>query len=129
MCEKWVCSILPVVMGLLVVTQPADAQQVENLVLNHSFEEDEVIQDDGAYDGWWTWNPAEGAGSVASVDNTDSIDGSRSIRVDPFLHTRQSLLPAHLPIELHHVLCGESEPNMSHLLLFQKDTCSVADQG
>ncbi|UCD48960.1 MAG: carbohydrate binding domain-containing protein [Phycisphaerales bacterium] len=83
MCRKLVCSVVLMVLALVAVMPVAQAQQVENLVLNHSFEEDEVIQDDGAYEGWWTWNPAEGAGSVATVDEADSIDGARSIRVDP----------------------------------------------
>ncbi len=57
--------------------------QVENLVLNPSFEEDEVILDDPDWEQWCTWNPDEGAGSSVTVVNTESIDGSRSLRVDP----------------------------------------------
>lgn len=83
MWERWVCSVLLAVLALLAIVPAAQARQVENLVLNNSFEEDEDIQDDGAYDGWWTWNSAEGAGSVATVDETEAIDGVRSIRIDP----------------------------------------------
>jgi len=57
--------------------------QVENLAINPSFEEDEVILDDPEWEMWCTWNPDEGAGSSVTVVNTESIDGSRSLRVDP----------------------------------------------
>ncbi len=83
MCKKLICSAVLTVWGLVAVAPLAQAQQVENLVLNYSFEVDEVIQDDAAYQGWWTWNSAEGAGGLATVDDTDAIDGARSVRVDP----------------------------------------------
>ncbi|MDI6451854.1 carbohydrate binding domain-containing protein [Anaerobaca lacustris] len=83
MYKNLICSVVLAAWGLSAVTPLAQAQQVENLVLNHSFEVDEVIQDDGAYQGWWTWNPAEGAGSMVTVDDIEFIDGARSIRVDP----------------------------------------------
>ncbi len=57
--------------------------QAQNLLQNPSFEQDEAIQDDPDWAGWVTWNPAEGAGSNAAVDETDSIEGARSLRIDP----------------------------------------------
>jgi hypothetical protein len=54
-----------------------------NLVQNPSFEEDEVILDDPDWEKWTTWNPAEGAGSNATIVDTDSIDGARSLMVEP----------------------------------------------
>ena len=59
--------------------QTASAQ-VENLMLNSSAEEDESLTD---WTGWGTWNPAEGEGSTAAFDDTESIDGARSLRIDP----------------------------------------------
>ena len=56
---------------------------VGNLVLNPSFEEDEAILDDPNWEAWATWNPAEGAGSNATIVDTESIDGARSLRIDP----------------------------------------------
>ncbi len=56
--------------------------QVGNLLLNPSFEEDEAILDDPDWAQWTTWNPAEGAGSSATIVDTESIDGARSLRVD-----------------------------------------------
>ncbi len=82
MCKKLYFLIVLVVLNLAVVP-PATQAQVENLVVNPSFEEDEAIQDDAAGEHWWTWNPAEGAGSVATVDETEFIDGAKSLRIEP----------------------------------------------
>jgi len=57
--------------------------QVENLLLNPSCEEDEDILNDLTYEQWWTWNPAEGAGSTATIVDTEVVDGKRSLRVEP----------------------------------------------
>ena len=57
--------------------------EVENLVLNPSFEEDEAVLDDPDWLQWCTWNPAEGAGSNATIVDTESVDGARSLRVEP----------------------------------------------
>jgi hypothetical protein len=54
-----------------------------NLLQNPSFEEDEPILDDPDWVQWCTWNPAEGAGSNATIVDTESIDGTRSLRVEP----------------------------------------------
>jgi hypothetical protein len=61
---------------------PPDGQ-VENLALNPSFEEDEDILDDSTWTAWCTWNPAEGAGSNVTIVDTESVDGARSLRVEP----------------------------------------------
>jgi hypothetical protein len=54
-----------------------------NLVKNPSFEEDEVILDDPTWEQWATWNPAEGAGSNVTIVDTDSVDGARSLLIEP----------------------------------------------
>jgi hypothetical protein len=55
----------------------------ENLLQNPSFEEDEAILDDPDWVNWCTWNPAEGAGSNATIVDTEAIDGARSLRIEP----------------------------------------------
>ncbi len=57
--------------------------QVENLALNPSFEEDEVILDDPDWEQWCTWNPEDVTGSNATIVDTEFIDGTRSLRVEP----------------------------------------------
>ncbi|MHC4310346.1 MAG: carbohydrate binding domain-containing protein, partial [Planctomycetota bacterium] len=58
--------------------------QVVNLALNPSLEEDEVaILNDPDWESWCTWNPDDVTGSNAQIDDTESIDGARSLRVDP----------------------------------------------
>jgi hypothetical protein len=52
-------------------------------VLSPSFEELEVILDDPYWYHWCTCNPPEGAGSNATIVDTESIDGARSLRVEP----------------------------------------------
>jgi hypothetical protein len=54
-----------------------------NLLQNPSFEEDEPILDDPDWVSWCTWNPAEGAGSNVTIVDTESIDGARSLLVEP----------------------------------------------
>ena len=58
--------------------------QVVNLALNPSFEEDEdFILDDPDWFQWCTWDPDDVAGSNAIIVDTESVDGERSLRVDP----------------------------------------------
>jgi hypothetical protein len=58
--------------------------QVVNLALNPSFEEDEdFILDDPEWFQWCTWDPDDVSGSNAQIDDTESVDGDRSLRVDP----------------------------------------------
>jgi len=54
-----------------------------NLLQNPSFEEDEAILDDPDWAQWCTWNPAEGAGSNATIVDTESIHGTKSLRIEP----------------------------------------------
>lgn len=73
------------VLGLfLFVVAPAATQgQVVNLVQNPSFEEDEAILDDPAWDNWCTWGYDTGVNSTVKFDTSECIDGVRSLRVDP----------------------------------------------
>jgi len=77
------CIYLTYLVLVLVAFPLVTHAQVENLALNPSFEEDEVILDDPDWEQWCTWNPDEGAGSSVTVDETEFIDGTRSLRVDP----------------------------------------------
>jgi len=54
-----------------------------NLVQNPSFEEDEPILDDPDWVHWCTWNDTAGAGSNTTIVDTDSIDGTRSLQIQP----------------------------------------------
>ena len=75
--------------------EPSD---VENLVLNPSFEEDEAILDDPAWQQWATWNPAEGAGSNATVVDTESFDGARSLLIEPVGIENWHFMVLYMPI-------------------------------
>ena len=59
------------------------SDEVENLMQNPSFEEDEPVLDDPDWVQWCTWNPAEGAGSNATIVDTDAADGARSLKIEP----------------------------------------------
>ena len=60
-----------------------EPEPIVNLVLNPSFEEDEDVLDDPTWYSWATWNPAEGAGSNATIVDTDAADGARSLLIEP----------------------------------------------
>ncbi|MHC4174625.1 MAG: carbohydrate binding domain-containing protein [Planctomycetota bacterium] len=81
MSKELICLVSFVL--VLVAFPPVTHAQVDNLLQNPSFEEDEVILDDPNYEIWATWNSPEGAGSSVTVDDTEFIDGTRSLRVDP----------------------------------------------
>jgi len=71
-------------LALSLVVAPAATQgQVVNLVRNPSFEEDEVILDDPAWDNWCTWAYGVGVNSTVKFDTSECIDGVRSLRIDP----------------------------------------------
>ena len=72
--------------------------EVENLVQNPSFEEDEAILDDPDWLQWCTWNPAEGAGSNAAIVDTDAADGVKSLRIDPVGPENWHFIVLSLPI-------------------------------
>jgi len=57
--------------------------QVDNLLQNPSFEEDEVILGDPAWEIWTTWGWEDGLNSTVEFDETEFIDGTRSLRVEP----------------------------------------------
>jgi hypothetical protein len=73
---------------------------VENLVLNPSFEEDEVILDDPDWYQWCTWNPAEGAGSNVTIVDTDAADGAKSLRIEPVGVENWHFIVLNMPIPL-----------------------------
>ncbi len=81
MCKRLICLISFIL--VLVVIQPVThAQQVENLVLNPSFEEDEVIlADDG--EKWATWGWENSLNTTVEFDETTFVDGIRSLRINP----------------------------------------------
>jgi len=82
MCKKLICLILFV---LVLAALPAVTHaQVENLVQNPSFEEDEVILDDPDWEQWCTWGDQDGLNSTIEIDETEFIDGIRSLRIEPY---------------------------------------------
>jgi len=81
MCKKLI-YLISIVLLLVTLPTAANAQAV-NLLLNPSFEEDEAVLDDPDWYQWCTWNPAEGAGSNATIVDTDSVDGTKSLRIEP----------------------------------------------
>lgn len=69
---------------LISVPFMVQAQEVENLVLNPSFEdENDIIDDAWIENGWVTWGDGDGLPSVVEMDEDDFIDGLRSARVEP----------------------------------------------
>ena len=71
------------VVFVLVAIPAATHAQVENLLKNPSFEEDEVIQEDPAWEVWTTWGWESGLNSTIAFDETEFIDGARSLRIEP----------------------------------------------
>jgi len=80
MWHKSVYLMMLVALSLWAVPHVTQAQI--NLAPNPSFEEDEPILDDASWTAWCTWNDPAGAGSNARFDDTEFIDGLRSLRVD-----------------------------------------------
>ncbi|NQT01691.1 MAG: carbohydrate binding domain-containing protein, partial [Planctomycetes bacterium] len=97
MCKRLICLISFVL--VLVVVQPVtQAQQVENLALNPSFEEDELILDDPAWEQWATWGAEGGLNSTVEIDETEFIDGERSLRIIPTGDTNWHFIVLNLPV-------------------------------
>jgi len=96
MCKKLICliSFILVPVAVPLVTHA----QVDNLVLNPSFEEDEVILNDEAYEHWWTWGWEDGLNSTIEIDETEFVDGKRSIRVNPKGDTNWYFMVDYSPI-------------------------------
>ncbi len=82
MCRKLVYLVIFVAFALIAVPSVTHAQ-VANLLQNPSFEEDEVIQADPAWERWTTWGWESGLNSTVAFDETESIDGTRSLRIEP----------------------------------------------
>jgi len=76
--------------------------QVENLVINPSFEEDEVILDDPEWLQWTTWGYESGLNSTVEFDETEFVDGKRSLRVIPTgdINWYFIVLQDYLPLEV-----------------------------
>jgi len=72
--------------------------QVVNWIVNPSFEDDEPIFNDPDWDNWATWNSAEGAGSMVEIDETEFIDGKRSLRVEPLGTANWHFIVLSIPI-------------------------------
>ncbi len=96
MCKKLI--FLVSIVSLLVALPATAHAQAVNLVLNPSFEEDEAVLDDPAWEQWATWNPAEGAGSNATIVDTDAADGARSLRIEPVGVENWHFIVLYLPI-------------------------------
>ena len=95
--KKSIFLAMLVVFGVAGVP-PATYGQVENLILNPSFEEDEVILDDPAWEQWATWGYETGLSSTVEIDENEFIDGTRSLRVIPTGDTNWYFIVLNLPI-------------------------------
>ncbi len=80
--RKSIYLAMLVALGLAAVP-PMTHAQVTNLVSNPSFEEDEAILNDAAYEYWWTWGWDTGLTSTARIDDKEAVDGIRSLRIEP----------------------------------------------
>ena len=96
MCKKFI-YLLSFILVLVAVPLVSQAQ-VENLAINPSFEEDEVILNDTAYEHWWTWGWEDGLTSTVEIDETEFVDGTRSIRVNPIGDTDWYFMVANSPM-------------------------------
>ncbi len=74
--------------------------QVDNLMLNPSFEEDEVILNDQDYEHWWTWGWEDGLNSTVEIDEAEFVDGAISLKVNPIGDTNWFFIVANSPIPL-----------------------------
>jgi hypothetical protein len=97
MCRKWFFSVTLAVFVLVTVPAATHAQ-VENLLSNPSFEEDEVILDDPEWLQWATWGYEDGLQSTVEIDETEFIDGKRSLKVIPTGTTNWYFIVLNLPI-------------------------------
>ena len=78
----------------------AQEEEFVNLVLNPSFEEDEVILNDPAWQAWATWGDQDGVNSTVEIDETEFIDGSRSLRIDPVGAVNWHFIVLNLPMDV-----------------------------
>ena len=89
----WLCIVL-----ILTAVPLAAHAQVVNLLSNPSFEEDEVILDDPAWEQWATWGYEDGLNSTVEIDETEFIDGKRSLKVIPTGNTNWYFIVLNSPI-------------------------------
>ena len=89
----WLCIVL-----ILTAVPLAAHAQVVNLLSNPSFEEDEVILDDPAWEQWETWGYEDGLNSTVEIDETEFIDGKRSLKVIPTGTTNWYFIVLNSPI-------------------------------
>jgi len=100
MCKKLICLISFVL--VFVVAQPVThAQPADNLTINPSFEEDEVILDDPTWEQWATWGDQGGLNSTVEIDETEFIDGERSLRIIPTGNTNWHFIVLNQPIPVN----------------------------
>ncbi|MGE5294115.1 MAG: carbohydrate binding domain-containing protein [Solirubrobacterales bacterium] len=97
MCDK---SLRLILVALGLVLAPAAHAQVVNMALNGSFEEDEVILNDPAWTEWATWGDQAGLNSTVELDNTEFVDGARSLRIVPKGDTNWYFIVLNLPIPM-----------------------------
>jgi len=89
------CSSLVLILAAVPLVTHA---QVVNLLSNPSFEEDEVILDDPAWEQWATWGYEDGLSSTVEFDETEFVDGKRSLKVIPTGSTNWYFIVLNLPI-------------------------------
>jgi hypothetical protein len=92
-----ICWVVLAALGL-VVFPTANQGQIVNLAPNPSFEEDEVIQDDPAWEWWCTWGWEAGLQGRCRIDDTEAIDGLRSLRIEPKGGTNWYYIVLDMPI-------------------------------
>ncbi len=97
MCRKLIHLVMVAAL-VLAVAPPAARAQVVNLVQNPSFEEDEVILDDPDWQQWATWGDQTGLASTVEIDENESIDGARSLRILPKGDTNWYFIVLYLPM-------------------------------
>lgn len=69
---------------LIAIPLAAHAQEVTNLILNPSFEDEtDFVDGNWVENGWVTWGDGNGLNSVVEFDEDQFIDETRSLRVEP----------------------------------------------
>ncbi len=91
-----------VLLALCLIAVPLTAHaQVDNLVLNPSFEdENDIIDDEWIENGWVTWGEGEGLNSVVGFDDAVFVDGARSAYVESAGTTNWHFMIIYYPVPL-----------------------------
>ena len=100
MCKRLIFSISFVLL-LTALPSVTHAQPADNLTINPSFEEDEVILDDPTWEQWATWGDQGGLNSTVEIDETEFIDGERSLRIIPTGNTNWHFIVLNQPIPVN----------------------------